>query len=163
MTRDDILDFSSPFGSVGTADPVGFPCFRCSGLAITLGGTLNLTGNSAAWVIEAARKLEALGSLHCGWDSYGGLPLTPTAKELTLRVLDWLGQNELPIPLVILGSSGDVHLEWRKKGRELEVELGGNRGIAFAKVHSTGEVEEGTEAVAMKDRLRNLSQWLMNG
>jgi len=109
----------------------------------TSAGFLTLTGSTAAWVFEAAKKLEALGKLRPGWDSYGGLPLNQKSRELTLNVLGWLASNELPTPAVVLGSAGDVHLEWRAKGRELEVDLGDGEKIAFVKVFPNGSIEEG--------------------
>src|SRR5438094_153528 len=85
-------------------------------LPTTSGRFLTFTGSTAAWVFEAAKKLEALGKLRPGWDSYGGLPLTAKSRELTLNVLGWFASDELPTPAVVLGSGGNVHLEWRTKG-----------------------------------------------
>lgn len=131
----------------------------------TMGSFLELSASQGAWVIEAARKLEALGRLPSNWDSYGGLSLDPASKELTLRVLGWLGFDDLPIPQVALGSGGEVHLEWRKKGRELEVELGNSKGhrIEFMKVYPTGRIEEGFEDDAVSQKLVQLSDWLLRG
>src|SRR5436309_3527474 len=63
------------------------------------------------WVLEAARKLEAIGSLPPGWDSYGGQSLQPRAKEITVRALRCLEAVDLPTPSVVLGSAGTVQLE----------------------------------------------------
>src|SRR5712691_9273818 len=80
------------------------------------GGNLLLRGTTAPWVIDAAKKLEALGRLPTGWDSYGGLPLDSDAKNLTVSALGWLEDKNLPVPAVVLGSAGTVQLEWRVKG-----------------------------------------------
>ena len=115
----------------------------------------------ASWVFEAAKKLEKLGRLQRGWDSHGGLPLNPDAKRLTLDVLGWLGTTDLPVPGVVLGSGGSVNLEWRGKGKELEVGLGKDHGVEFLKVHSHGNLEEGTEKSNLPVKIRGLATWFL--
>ena len=126
-------------------------------------GTLVLSGSTASWVIDAAKKLEVLGRLPAGWDSYGGLSLDSNAKKLTVSVLGWLGGNELPVPAVVLGSGGTVQLEWRAKGRELEIELRKDNAIEFVKVDPKGDIEEGEERANLPQRLRGLTWWLLHG
>ena len=132
-------------------------------LSTTSGGFVAFTANTAAWVFDVAKKLEALGRLRAGWDSYGGLPLNPKSQALTLNVLGWLGSDELPTPAVVLGSCGNVHLEWRKRGRELEVDLGDGETVAFVKVHPSGLIEEGNGKADVPEELRGLTCWLMHG
>jgi hypothetical protein len=125
--------------------------------------TINLSGDTAHWVIEAAKKLEALARFRKGWDSYGGLPLKQRAKDLTLRVLGWLRKDELPVPAVVLGSGGTVQLEWRTRGKELEIELRDNDSIEFVKVNPDGEIEEEGEAENdLSSRLHDLTAWLLH-
>lgn len=123
---------------------------------------INLSGDTADWVIEAAKKLEALARFRKGWDSYGGLPLKPRAKELTLQVLRWLRKDELPVPAVALVSGGTVQLEWRIKEKELEVELRDNDTIEFVKVNSDGGIEEGEAEKDLSSELHNLTSWLLH-
>jgi hypothetical protein len=125
-------------------------------------GRLVLHGSSAPWVIDAAKKLEAIGRLSTGWDSYGGAPLDPDAKRLTVNALGWLENDYLPVPAVVLGSSGSVQLEWRANGRELEVELDKN-GIEFVKIHADSTIEEGEEKANLPQELQRLTWWLMHG
>ncbi len=127
------------------------------------GGNLLLRGTTAPWVIDAAKKLEALGRLPTGWDSYGGLPLDSHAKTLTVSALGWLEDKNLPVPAVVLGSAGTVQLEWRVKGRELEIELGKNETVEFVKLAPEGVVEEGEEKTNLPQRLRSLTWWLLYG
>ncbi|MHB1424528.1 MAG: hypothetical protein ACYC3I_15260 [Gemmataceae bacterium] len=122
---------------------------------------LDLSGNTAGWVLEAAKKLEKLGRFRIGWDSYGGLPLKPNAKGLTLRVLSWLGNDELPVPAVVLGSNGTVQLEWKARGKELEVELQDDDTIEFVKVSPNGKTEGGEANVDLSKRLHELSSWFL--
>lgn len=126
----------------------------------TLSGTIDLSGDTASWVVEAAKKLEALGRFQAGWDSYEGLSLRPGAKHLTLQVLGWLRKDELPVPAVVLGSAGTVQLEWRAKGKELEVELRDNDTIEYVKVSAAGEVEEGETTSDLSRKLHDLTSWL---
>jgi hypothetical protein len=123
--------------------------------------SIDLGGQTADWVLQAAQKLEALGRLRVGWDSYGGLPLKKGTRTLTVRVLDWLRKDELPVPAVVLGSGGTVQLEWRTKGKELEVELRDNDTIEYVRVFPGGDIEDGEAAHDISERLQSLSQWLL--
>jgi len=126
-------------------------------------GYLTFTGSTATWVFETAKKLEALGRLQPGWDSYNGHSLSAGSRDLTLNVLGWLGSDELPTPAVVLGSEGNVHLEWKTKGRELEIELGDDEHMSFVKVYPNGFIEEGEEPANLPVKLRGLTLWLMYG
>jgi hypothetical protein len=131
--------------------------------ATTLANSLNLGGQTADWVIEATRKLEALARLRPGWDSYGGRPLKGEARKLTVQVLAWMRFEELPVPSVVLGSGGTVQLEWRRMGKELDVELRDDNTIEYVKVSPNGDVEEG-EGEGNRDfseKLHKLSHWLV--
>jgi len=125
-------------------------------------GFLILRGHAAPWVIDAAKKLEAIGKLPSGWDSYGGAPLDLNARTLTVNALGWLGNENLPVPAVVLGSGGTVQLEWRAGGRELEIELEKD-GIEFLKVHANKEMEEGQAKTDLPRQLQDLSWWLLHG
>jgi hypothetical protein len=139
-----------------------WPPAVATGLSAT-GGMLIFYGEKAGWVFEAAKKLEALGRLQPGWDSYNGLSLRPEARELTLQVLDLLGMHNLPVPAVVLGSGGTVHLDWRTKGRELEVELERGNSLNYVKVTPQGDIQEGTATVKGPENLGGLSHWLLHG
>jgi hypothetical protein len=130
----------------------------------TLGGVLDLGGEKADWVMEAAKKLEAIGRLRAGWDSYGGSELDPEVKTFVVVVLQWLGRENLPVPAVVLCSPGTVQLEWRARGgKELEVELKQGGAIEFVKVSSKGNVEGGVAESNVRNELRNLTIWLRHG
>lgn len=128
----------------------------------TLVGSIALGGRTAGWVLEAAKKLENLGRLCTGWDSYGGVPLKQGAKNLTVRVLRLLCTDELPVPAVVLGSGGTVQLEWRARDKELEVELRDNDTMEFVKVSPGGDIEEGEARTDLPARLHDLSHWLLH-
>jgi hypothetical protein len=130
--------------------------------ATTSVGLVALGGETAGWVLEAAKKLEALGRLRAGWDSYGGGPLKQGAKNLTVRVLGLLRTDELPVPAVVLGPGGTVQLEWRAKDKELEVELRDNDTIEYVKVCPSGDIEEGEAAADLPARLHDLSHWFLH-
>jgi len=161
--REEVQEFG-----VATYDrpAAGLPVGRIMPVAYaadpTSGGALQMSP-LAGWVLEAARKLEALGRLPPGWDSYGAKPLDPDARRLTLYVLGWLGTKELPVPAVALASGGAVHLEWHSAGKELDVGLGEGAGIEYVKVHPSGEIEEGTAEVDLQRRMRDLTKWLLIG
>jgi len=144
--------------SLGQA-PFGTVMIVSGGQDVTSGMSVGLS-HAAAWVYEAAKKLERLGKLKPGWDSYGGSPLSDAARTLTVQVLDWLGKSDLPVPAVVLGSNGNVHLEWRKSGKELEVELGNKKSIGFVRVSPGGRITEGTHEYDQKEMLMRDAFWL---
>jgi len=123
-------------------------------------GALDLSAVDAQWVVEAARKLEALGHLRANWDSYGGKPLNQGIKKFTVQVLKSLRNEDLPIPAVVLGSGGTIQLEWHVKQKELEVELRDDNTIEFMKVLQNGDTTEGEARDNVAAALRGLSRWL---
>ncbi len=139
------------------------PCFNPMSTitTVTSSPVVGLFG-AAGWVLEAAKKLEALGRLPAGWDSYGGLPLRHEVREMTVRVLDRLKVTSLPVPTVALGSNGTVHLEWEAQGRELELGLGAGATVGYVKVGPDGEIDEG-QADAGNQEILRLTRWLMGG
>src|SRR5207249_9952681 len=97
--------------AVQTSFPFGSTAYR---------GTTNegvwLSASTAQWVFDVVKKLGELARLQKGWDSYGGLPLNPSARRATLEAIRSLQREELPSPNVSLSSGGKVHLEWVSKG-----------------------------------------------
>lgn len=122
---------------------------------------LALDADTAPWVFEATRRLESLEHLHRNWDSYGGLPLSPQARLITFDALGWLKMRDLPIPSVVLGADGTVHLEWRSRtGRELEVGFGIGGRLEYAKTNTQGDIEEGEADAQIRENLCVLTEWL---
>lgn len=130
----------------------------------TTGLALSFDASTPTWVIEAARKLDALGSLGRNWDSYGGLPISPGARAITFDALGWLKNQDLPVPAVVLGSSGTVHLEWRSNGKKLELGFGENGMSEYLKVdrHGTAEDDEDMECAdaEAREKITYLAEWL---
>src|SRR5438046_1744982 len=98
----------------------------------------------ASWLTEALSKLEQLRRLPRGWDSHDGLPLQHEIGAAAQRILLGLRDQDLPVPAVVLGSGGTVQLEWRRAGRELEVEIEGPSVGVFLQVYPDGRMVEGT-------------------
>jgi hypothetical protein len=124
--------------------------------------TLN---NAAPWVHAAVRKLESLGKRKRGWDSYGGLPLQPDARQRTIQAIRQLEQVDLPEPSVVLGSAGTVQLEWKRGGKELDLDLSdesGEENFEFAKCYPSGEIEDGIADKNSKAQLQSLAKWLLD-
>jgi hypothetical protein len=130
----------------------------------TAGELLALDAQTATWVIQAIKKLESLGRLQRNWDSYDGLPLSPAAKRTTFEALGWLKNQELPVPAVVLGSGGTVHLEWRSNGKELEIGFDNCGVTEYLKVDDQGQCEEGEGAhEEIQEKIIKLAEWLKNG
>jgi hypothetical protein len=115
----------------------------------------------APWVLSAVKKLERLGDLREGWDSHGGRPLRAEAKNATVRAIGFLHRTRLPIPGVVLASDGGVSLEWRSRGKELEVEVGEDGTFEYVQSETGGQISEGHVEKYDQDKLRFLADWLI--
>jgi len=168
----DLMEMSG--ATIRSTKPASYGvCISTSSMAHTSGPVIQihmdvnarellvLDAETANWVIKAARKLEALGQLKRNWDSHDGLPLSQEAKRMTFDALKWLKNQDLPVPAVVLGSGGTVHLEWRSKGKELEIGFD-DRGFAeYLKVDSHGEMEEEEDINdEIREKLMTLVEWL---
>lgn len=136
-------------------------------LASSTCNNLAIDARTANWVIRVVKKLDAIGRLERNWDSHDGLPVSAKAKRITFDALQWLKCQDLPVPAVVLGSGGTVHLEWSSNGKRLEVGFG-DRGIdEYFKVDQHGEVEENDTAdfpdAEVRERLEAFAEWLKNG
>ena len=138
------------------------PCYvMASPIDVSSGCTIPFV-HMAPWVFLAVCKLETLESRKEGWDSYGGLPLQSDARELTVHTIKQLGGENLPVPSVVLGSDGTVQLEWRKGGRELDLDLTDKDRIEFVKCDPNGEMEDGFTDSQSSVQLRRLATWLLD-
>jgi len=102
-----------------------------------------------------------LAQFRDGWDSHRGRALSPTARASTVRAIGWLKFEPLPEPNVVLGSAGNVALEWRADHKELEIDIGDAGRVEFVKVDSHGNIEEGFTDRNSPDALRQLVHWLI--
>lgn len=109
------------------------------------------------WINEAILKLEKLSQLPRNWDSYDGLPLSPSLKWLAHDALIDLKNQEMPVPAVVLASDGTVHFEWRRAGKSLTIGCGEHGSLEYSKMDEQGHIEEGETAVA---KLRSLAKWV---
>jgi hypothetical protein len=157
-----LIDFNLTSGDCAavTDDYPAVLGFASTG-ATTSGNALFLSNQTANWVFEAAKRLDSLVRLQPGWDSHGGVALRADTKQLTLDVINWLKSERLPVPAVVLGSGGTIHLEWRKRGKELEVGIGERPGLDFIMVYPDGDIEEGQAKHQLPSRVRDLTSWLL--
>ncbi|MEW6277784.1 MAG: hypothetical protein AB1758_04100 [Candidatus Eremiobacterota bacterium] len=72
---------------------------------------------------ELVRKLESCGQLAPNWDSYGGHPPSLRALERSFQLIQEVAHQRLPLPVVLVPTSGGgLQFEWRGRG-QLEVEI----------------------------------------
>ena len=153
-------DYGISLCSVGAIRDDSVPIIDVQLRSATSSNALALDANTAVWVFEAVKKLEKLSHLERNWDSYDGLPLSPESRIITFDVLGWLKNQDLPVPSVVLGSNGTVHLEWRLKGKELELGFDGPRAMQYVKVSAEGNIDEGEENAELREKLCVLTSWL---
>jgi hypothetical protein len=134
-----------------------------AGQSAAAGWSRKITSSTATWVIETLAKLNEIGKLQAGWNSYGGRPLEPAVLEFTLRLMGWFEDDWLPTPRVVLGPRGTVQFEWESEGRELEVEILGTDSVAYLKMFPDGRTEEAELCNNLPNTLRKLTQWVLHG
>lgn len=166
--RDDILNFTGLTASCAMAAVPPYEC-RVSlweQADASSRGTLPLRGQVALWVIATVQKLESLGRLRHGWDSYDGLPLNSEARSRTVETIRSLERTpehaNLPVPTVVLNSGGTVGLEWEQAGRELEIDIGADDELVYVTCDTDGKIKEGQ---VNKDAhfLNTLIRWFLSG
>jgi hypothetical protein len=75
------------------------------------------------WINDAKQKLDELGSLKAGWDSYAARPISKSARSAALQLLQEISLPSTPRPAIVPTSDGSVQLEWHTKGIDLEVRI----------------------------------------
>ena len=95
--------------------------------------------------LEAAGRLEEISRLEPNWDSYGADPITKTAIERALELLNHLRQlmagvvGEAYLPLNIAPiADGGVQLEWQHQNRQLEIEIAADGTMSSFTVEGRG-------------------------
>lgn len=76
-----------------------------------------------AWLAAAAQAMSEIMNLPTNWDSYGALPVRPTAILAALSLLFEIMQADTPAPTVVPTVQGGVQLEWHTHGIDLEIEI----------------------------------------
>lgn len=88
---------------------------RISEVTEALVRTLELTGLQI--------KLQELGELREGWDSYGAPPIDRFVLEAVARFLEQLPWDQVRPPHIVPTSRGGVALEWHRPGLEFSIEV----------------------------------------
>lgn len=99
------------------------------------------------------QRLDTLSKLERDWDSYGALPLTPTAlarADATMRkAVDLfgvtLGERVAPYTLMPIADGG-VSIEWRGPGATLELDIGPSGALSYLLVDYSTEERRFEEA-----------------
>lgn len=73
-----------------------------------------------AGVVARIRELELMPS---GWDGVGGPPIQIAAVRKAIHLLGSLRAEQLPEVIVAPVTGGGLQLEWRRPGREAEIEI----------------------------------------
>ncbi len=104
-------------------------------------------------------KLAELSELPENWDGYGSPGIQPVVKETASDLIETLHKAGAPMPHFAPVSGGGIQLEWRKKNRELELEILPNGEIAFLKAPEPGEMEEGILPLSFHADVFELVKW----
>jgi hypothetical protein len=102
---------------------------------------------------EAEERLTELAALEANWDSYGGDPPTAQAIAATgyllTRVAEQFGETagaHLRPFAIAPTPDGGVHVEWRRSGYEVAVDVGPDGSLGYLLVEGDGEARQFSEA-----------------
>jgi len=113
-------------------------------------------------LIDSLKTLFELRNLPPNWDSYGSPPPTSEASSSASQILQITSSMEnIPPPHVIPISGGGIQINWRKRNRELDIEILQNGNIEFLKSVDDNSMEEG-ELVANSREFYETFGWLNN-
>jgi len=115
---------------------------------------------------SARARLDVLSALQSGWDTYDAQPISRNAvaqaytflTELEARLGDEVSSMTpyfvAPLPY------GGVQLEWRKPGREIEIEFAPDGTLAYLLIEGEGTARVFTERenVSLDDAVRLVTQ-----
>src|SRR5215213_2401838 len=86
----------------------------------------------------AFQRLDELSKLERDWDTYGALPLTPTALSVAEAIMRKvvkasekpLGERVAPYTIMPIADGG-VSLEWRGPRADLELDIGPSGALSY--------------------------------
>lgn len=114
-------------------------------------------------------RLVEIAKLEEDWDTYGGLPPTPSAVasagQLVIAVADRLGADigDAVVPYSVMPfPDGGVQVTWHRPPDELQVDVGPSGDFGYLRVDRKGDARRASEAdnVPFSDIIVALAQFL---
>src|SRR5262245_4920901 len=68
--------------------------------------------SAPGWMKDVRSRLNQLGTLRSGWDSYSARPIAKFARDAALQLLQEISLPSTPCPSVVPTSDGSIQLEW---------------------------------------------------
>lgn len=119
---------------------------------------ITLTEADAIWREDVMQRLEELVRLDCGWDGYGGLPVSLENATFALRMLEATCREDTPSPQIVPGSNGDLQIEWHTELGDVELLVRGPNNVrAWASL--AGPDSDGEEIELTNDFIA-VSRWV---
>lgn len=81
---------------------------------------IDIPGDYPKWLPGALGRLVSLLQLPPGWDTYGSLPISPTALVSILSALAYALPPDVPEPSIVPTSDGGIQVEWHVAGIDIE-------------------------------------------
>lgn len=75
------------------------------------------------WWNSARSRLNELGKLAPGWDSYGAKVIASSARAAAIDVLRQITTRKTPPPSIVPTSDGSIQIEWHTRGIDLELRV----------------------------------------
>lgn len=82
-----------------------------------------MTSNLPGWLGTAKARLDELGKLQPGWNSYGAPSISANARTTAYYLLRQLAGPNTPRPYLVPTSDGSVQIEWHTRGIDLEIRV----------------------------------------
>jgi len=117
----------------------------------------------------SSRQIEAvIGALKTenlpdNWDGYGSPPPPQRVVNISIKLLEAIPFDDLPVPHVVPVSGGGIQIEWSIGQRELELEILPDGSVEFLKAERGQPLEEGKLTSVASSQVQSLLAWLIPG
>ena len=109
----------------------------------------------------ALETLSRLARLQPNWDSYGSRPLQERAIEAAFYLLKLSAAAGLPSPHIGPVSGGGLQFDWSTQGKDLELEVLPDGGLAWLRMEGGGTVTEGVLASSRDIGVQEQMRWFL--
>jgi hypothetical protein len=118
------------------------------------------TAQVGPWQVEAVKRILGFKKLSENWDSYGSKPPSEAAINKAIEFVLTVPSEKFQ-PRILPVSGGAVQLEWRKRGRGLQVEFLPDGTNEYLLIEDGNPIDDGKVLPYINALLvRSLLSWL---
>lgn len=117
LAEDIVFYEATPSAAFGTQQLSSTPYSTSASVYVLTPAT------TPAWWDQIKARLNHLGQLRPGWDSYKAQAISHSARAATLQLLQEIAGRNTPQPILVPTPDGSIQIEWHTRGLDLEVRV----------------------------------------